>query len=97
MTRKNFEKILEDLQELEIYDIDDAFYNVEAKCVANGIDKDEHRWYELSTSVYKVGEWFIGANGITKMYSEQSCYDDIGIHVHFFEMKEIPSVTYEAI
>ena len=32
--------------------------------VAENLEKDEHRWYEISTSVYKFEDGFVGIRGI---------------------------------
>lgn len=63
--------------------------------VASELDIDKHRWYELSTEVIKINDGFIGVRSITNMYSEQSSYIDMYYTLEFFEMEEIPSVTYK--
>lgn len=56
---------------------------------------DKHRWYELSTEVIKINNGFIGVRYISNLYSEQSSYEDMYHTLKFFEMEEVPSVTYK--
>ena len=46
--------------------------------VASGLYVDKHRWYEISTTVYKCEDGFVGVNGVSQLYSEcmdyESCY-----------------------
>lgn len=45
--------------------------------VASGLYVDKHRWYEISTSVYKCEDGFVGVNGVTQTYSENLSCEDI--------------------
>ena len=102
MNRKEFEDILSRLQEEKVYNIDhksevlDELYNkYNPTLVMSGLNIDERRHYEKSTSVLKVGDYFIGYRGVTKMYSEMSEYRDIGIYLEFFEMTRETVTVYK--
>lgn len=104
MDRNQFEELLKDLQQIKVYNLDSdsdvlcELYNQwQAHTVAENLNVDEHRWYELSTSIIQVGDYFIGARGVTKMYSEMSSYSDIGIYLKFFEVERKQIVAYEYV
>lgn len=67
------------------------------KPVATGIDQDEHRWYTMSTSVYQVGEEFMGVRVIDVIKSESTDRSDIGNMIEFFPMKKVMVESFEAI
>lgn len=101
MEREKFEKIIKEINESEaesihsVEDVCDSFYEAKPQLLKSDLDKDEHRWYEITTSVYKVGEWFLGIRGASKLYSESSDWSDLMVDTVAFEMEEIPSVTYK--
>lgn len=108
MDRAEFESLLSELKEIKVYNIDsdddggvlDKLFNeLNAIIVASELNIDKHRWYELSTTVIRVGDFFIGARGVSQMYSESSTYADIGIYLKFFEVerKEITAYEYSEI
>ena len=100
MNRQEFEEIIQEINTAKV----PSLYHVEDECtlfvdakpveLAIGLDLDKHRWYECSTTVYKVGEWFMGVNGASDMKSEASSWEDLCVKTQAFEMKEIQSVTY---
>ena len=49
-------------------------FNLEV--VASGLYVDKHRWYEISTSVYKCEDGFVGVSGVSQLYNESSDYED---------------------
>jgi len=58
----------------------------------------EHRWYENGIIVYEFEEYkgtFFGVNCVTKAYSENSDAEDFCHTLVFYEMEEIPAVTYQ--
>lgn len=73
--------------------IEDEFGDEEWKEVAE-IDRDEHRWYVISTRVFEVDGAYIGVCGPTGLKSEMMGWSDIGMECVAFEMEAIPSVTY---
>lgn len=75
-------------------DIWDIFIQNNYRLMAEGLEIDEHRWYERSTVVIKIFGRFLGINLVTKMYSEQNEIDDICAELFFFEMDPIQTVTY---
>ena len=65
------------------------------KRVAENLEKDTHRWYEISTSVYKLEDSFVGIRGVSAIYSEYMDAEDCGFRCTASEYIEIPSFTYE--
>ena len=63
--------------------------------VAENLEKDEHRWYEISTSVYKLEDGFVGIRGVSTIYSEYMDAEDCGFRCAASEYIEIPSFTYK--
>jgi len=100
MTRQEFEAIVKEVNEAKcysVYQVEDVctlFIAAKPKLVAKGLDVDKHRWYEITTDVYKIGEWFIGICGASDLFSEQMSYSDAEIETIAFEMEEVPSVSY---
>lgn len=78
----------EDLSE----DIYDKYFK---NCVEEGLSVDKHRWYETSISVYKTDKGLLGVKSITDLFSEQSQCEDIFHTLEFFEMEEIPLISYK--
>lgn len=62
--------------------------------VTDNLNIDTHRWYELSTTVIKRGEDFIGIRHISNIFSEEMDCDDVCHHLEFFEMKPVQTITY---
>ena len=100
MNREEFEAMLKELNVLKILNIEEELpehhwdtFSSENK-VAKGLDVDTHRWYELSTEVFKAGEWFVGARGVSNIFSESMGLEDCGIDTHFSEMIPQKTVTY---
>jgi hypothetical protein len=60
------------------------------------IDRDEHRWYTISTLVYECDGGYIGVRGVTALKSEQMSFSDCEDVAEAFEMVAVPSVTYKA-
>lgn len=58
------------------------------------LNRDEHRWYVLGTTVYKLGEEFFGVRGVVGLKSERMSYSDVCVDYVAFEMEAVPSVTY---
>lgn len=99
------EKLINSINELKLVqnkywdemDWPDEIQNILDNCevVEGGLDVDKHRWYELSTTVYKTkDDEIFGIQYITQLYSESSSYDDIYHYINAFPMGAIESVTY---
>ena len=105
MTREEFEEILASLKSIEIYDLDDddeVLANLYEKygkmnIVARDRGIDKHRWYELSEIVIQFGEWFIGAYGISQVYSESMGWADTGVFLTFYELKQVEVTVYDYV
>ena len=63
--------------------------------VADNLEIDNHRWYEISTSVYKLEDGFVGIRGVSTIYSEYMDAEDCGFRCTASEYIEIPSFTYK--
>ena len=63
--------------------------------VAENLEMDNHRWYEISTSVYKLEDGFVGIRGVSTIYSEYMDAEDCGFRCTASEYIEIPSFTYK--
>lgn len=72
-------------------------YDLGIKSIEAGLDIDKHRWYEITTDVYPIGDRFLGVRGISQMYSEDGDAEDCCDESEAFEMKEISTVTYEKL
>lgn len=101
ITRERFDELIDLINKAElpsVHHVDDLpsdIYDVlDGNVVACGLEVDEHRWFETSTTVYRVGDWFIGLDGPSKLYGENSSWEDLCCPVVAFEMDQIQSVTY---
>lgn len=55
---------------------------------------DYHRWYEVSTNVYKCEDGFVGVSGVSQLYSEMSSYEDFFHKCTAEEYKQILAPKY---
>ena len=98
MDRKQFEEMLKEFQAEQTYMADDCEtfdkYSKELKKITSGLNVDKHRWYELSTTVYAAGDWFLGVSEVTDVFSEQMGISDCEINSMFFEMEAKQTTTY---
>ncbi len=104
MDRKEFESLIKSLNDADapsVHHIEDCIEFSECtqdlKKLAEDLDPDEHRWYWISTTVYKVGDWFMGVQGPSGLKSESMEWSDIGMEVQAFEMEEFTTVSWRAI
>ena len=65
------------------------------KRVAENLEKEEYRWYEISTSVYKLEDGFVGIKGVSKIYDENTSSEDCCTKCSASEYIEISSFTYK--
>ena len=63
--------------------------------VAENLEIEERRWYEISTSVYKLEDGFVGIRGVSKIYSKNMNSEDCCIKCTASEYIEIPFITYK--
>ena len=66
----------------------------ELKKVAEGLEIDKHRWYEVSTTVYKVEDGYVGVRGVTHLYSEGMTYSDCAYLCKASEYEEVQTISY---
>lgn len=79
-----------------LWDMEDSlFYNDKdlPKRVAENLEKEEYRWYDVSVSVYKLEDGFVGVRGISFKYPD--ILDDYIPKCSASEYIEIPSVSYK--
>lgn len=63
--------------------------------VAEKLEIEKKKWYEVSTSVYKLEDGFVGVRGVSTIYSEYMDAVNCGFRCTANEYQEIPSVTYK--
>lgn len=61
--------------------------------IAENLEKEEYRWYDVSVSVYKLEDGFVGVRGVSFKYPD--ILDDYIPKCTASEYIEIPSVTYK--
>ena len=67
------------------------------KEVAQNLDVDTHRWYEISTTVVSLPAGLVGIRFVTNVFSESMDYEDCEHIIEFLEMKEIIVTSYEKV
>ena len=95
------------VQELINYVNESSFYSLwefeesltdkgfnELKKVDEGLKIDRHRWYEISTTVYKVEDGYVGVRGVTRLYSESMMFSDCDYLCEASEYEEVPTISY---
>ena len=81
-----------------LWDMEDSLFYKDKdlpKRVAEFLEKEEYRWYDVSVSVYKLEDGFVGVRGISFKYPD--ILDDYIPKCSASEYIEIPSVTYKKI
>jgi hypothetical protein len=66
-----------------------------AEKVASHLYPDEHRWYQVSTDVYKCEDGYVGVTGPSNMYSESSTWKDINFPCFAEEFVPVTTTTYK--
>lgn len=66
----------------------------DAKLVAPNLDADRHRWYTVSTDVYKLEDGYIGITGVSSINFEQMTYSDCDVKTTVEEFEEFTTVSY---
>ena len=66
----------------------------ELKKVAEGLEIDKHRWYEVSTTVYKVEDGYVGVRGVYQIYSEYMSDKDCDYLCEASEYEEVQTISY---
>ena len=81
-----------------LWDMENSLFNNDKDLpqrVAENLEIEEHRWYDVSVSVYKLEDGFVGVRGVSKIYSEDTNAEDCGFRCTASEYIEIPSFTYK--
>ena len=80
-----------------LYEFEDSLTDrqfKELKIVSENINIDRHRWYEVSTTIYKVEDGYVGVRGVTHLYSEDMTYSDCDYLCEASEYEEVQTVSY---
>ena len=80
-----------------IYEFEDSLTDKqfkELKIIPESIDADRHRWYEVSTTIYKVEDGYVGVRGVTHLYSEGVTYKDCAYLCEASEYEEVQTISY---
>ena len=67
----------------------------EVEEVANNLNIDEHRWYIITTSVYKCEDGFVGITGPSSLKSESMTWSDTDEWCTAEEYEAVPSIIYK--
>ena len=67
------------------------------RTIITKLTPDTHRWYEISTTVIKIFDRYLGITFISNLFSESTMYEYCCINLEFGEMKIVESITYEPI
>ena len=65
------------------------------KRVVEKLEIEKKKWYEISTSVYKLENGFVGVRGVSTIYSEYMDAVNCVFKCTASEYQEIPSVIYK--
>ena len=65
------------------------------QCVAERLEIEKHRWYSVSTFVYKLEDGFVGIRGVSDIYSDDIDAEDCGVRCTAYEYEEFPYVLYK--
>ena len=79
-----------------IYEFQDSLTDrqLELKTVSEDIEVDRHRWYEVSTTIFKVEDGYVGVRGVTHLYSEGMAYSDCDCLCEASEYEEVQTISY---
>lgn len=62
--------------------------------VAKGLNIDKRRWYEMSTTVIRIKNRYLGIHHVTDVFSEQMSVSDCEESAMYFEMEKVMQPTY---
>ena len=65
--------------------------------VAANVYEDEHRWYVVSTNVYKCDDGYVGITGPSALNSESMVWSDCGYHCTAEEYEAFNTISYRPI
>ena len=66
----------------------------ELKIIPKSLNVDRHRWYEVSTTIFKVEDGYVGVRGVTYLYSEGMMYSDCDYLCEASEYEEVQTISY---
>lgn len=71
------------------------YFDKKFKVVSSGLHVNTHRWYETSVTVLDMGnENYLGVRHVSNVFSESMGVRDCDVHLEFFELMPITTVTY---
>ena len=62
--------------------------------IVDNRDIDTHRWFALSTSVYKLEDGYVGVRGVSDIKSEYMSDIDCDVLTTACEYEEYPTISY---
>jgi hypothetical protein len=75
-----------------IWEIELESHQLEA--IENKLNPDEHRWYIVSTNIYKCEDGYVGVTGPSSLKSESMDWEDCYCDVVAEEYEEYTTVSY---
>ena len=77
-----------------VWEAEDEVLDNTVEKVASGLEKDSHRWFDVSTNIYKLEDGFIGITGVTELKSEYIVWSDCGYYTTACEYEEYTTISY---
>ena len=80
-----------------LYEFEDSLTDrqfKELKIVPESIDVDRYNWYEVSTTIFKVEDGYVGVRGVTHLYSKGTTYSDCNYLCKASEYEEVQTISY---
>lgn len=96
MKVKDAIKVINEAKETP-YSIYDAEFLIEYKeILAENVDLKHHKWYEISTTYYKLEDGILGITGVSHLFNERMSPSDCNVRIHAFEGEPYPTFNYKA-
>ena len=77
-----------------VWEAEDEVLGNTVEKVASDLQKDSHRWFVVSTNVYKLEDGFIGITGVTELKSEHMVWSDCDCYTTACEYEEYTTISY---
>lgn len=86
-------EVIEKVNSTKYWSLFDFEEDFNLEIVASGLYIDKHRWYEISTTVYKC-DGFVGVSGVSQLYSESMDYESCFCECVAEEFKPVQTISY---
>ena len=87
-------EVIEKVNSTKYWSLFDFEEDFDLEIVASGLYVDKHRWYEISTTVYKCEDGFVGVSGVSQLYSESMDYESCFCECVAEEFKPVQTISY---